>query len=231
MTRPIAVGDLHGRLDLLDALLERYPDRDLVFLGDYVDRGPDVPGVLRRVRQLVADGRAVALWGNHDKMLCEVVLDQWHTGYWQQQYANHTISQYADEPTQLFGDLQWMRVHLQHWLVVGDVYLSHGAPHQAGQAQPFHPHEAFEPVHLWGRPGDHRERLPEGCVLAVHGHTPVQTMTEDKRRTDPITIDYGPTLGLAYYIDSGAFRSGVLGIFDLETRQAGTVTLPTPEPA
>ena len=57
--RCFAIGDIHGHLDALDALLELlrseagFNDSDtLIFLGDYVDRGPDSIGVLNRVRAL-----------------------------------------------------------------------------------------------------------------------------------------------------------------------------------
>jgi polynucleotide kinase-phosphatase len=82
------VGDVHGCLDELRALLgklgyevtpastavggltARHPEgRKLVFLGDLVDRGPDVPGVLRLAMNMVAAGTAFAVPGNHDVKL------------------------------------------------------------------------------------------------------------------------------------------------------------------
>ncbi|WP_165064855.1 metallophosphoesterase [Paludisphaera rhizosphaerae] len=72
----IAVGDLHGQRDELERLvelLERLPDWSscsLVFLGDFVDRGPDVRGTIDLVMELLrrpAGGSAVM--GNHDLAL------------------------------------------------------------------------------------------------------------------------------------------------------------------
>ncbi len=69
------VGDIHGEIDALQQLLAHLgygPDgahpqgRTLVFVGDYCDRGPDSPGVLARVAQLHAAGRALAVLGNHE---------------------------------------------------------------------------------------------------------------------------------------------------------------------
>ena len=68
---PLAIiGDVHGELEALEELLA-HPDlaggrRVLCFVGDLVDRGPDSPGVLRRVRGLVDAGRAVCVLGNHE---------------------------------------------------------------------------------------------------------------------------------------------------------------------
>lgn len=69
------VGDVHGELDALRALMAalgydaegRHPDgRRLVFVGDLCDRGPDSPGVLALVRRLRDAGRAQAVLGNHE---------------------------------------------------------------------------------------------------------------------------------------------------------------------
>jgi serine/threonine protein phosphatase 1 len=70
--RTFVIGDIHGDLDALDRLLARLPQvtsRDtLVFLGDYVDRGPDSRGVIERVQELQSESPAkvVALRGNHE---------------------------------------------------------------------------------------------------------------------------------------------------------------------
>lgn len=67
---PLAIiGDIHGELDALDALLSHldanHPDHHIVFLGDLADRGPDSPGVIRRVRERMALGAQCVL-GNHE---------------------------------------------------------------------------------------------------------------------------------------------------------------------
>ncbi len=67
---PLAIiGDIHGELDALDALLtcldNHHPDHHIVFLGDLADRGPDSPGVICRVRERMALGAQCVL-GNHE---------------------------------------------------------------------------------------------------------------------------------------------------------------------
>lgn len=50
-----AIGDIHGHLTALEVLMERldYTEEDtLIFLGDYVDRGPDTKGVVDWLIQL-----------------------------------------------------------------------------------------------------------------------------------------------------------------------------------
>lgn len=74
--RAYAIGDVHGRLDLLDELLARIAadagdtPYQLILLGDLVDRGPDSAGVVDRVRELV-DGPIPTrvLIGNHEEIL------------------------------------------------------------------------------------------------------------------------------------------------------------------
>ncbi|WP_236711188.1 polynucleotide kinase-phosphatase [Streptomyces sp. 150FB] len=71
------IGDIHGCRSELDTLLGRlgYEDgvhpegRTAVFVGDLVDRGPDSPGVLRRVMGMVAGGTALCVPGNHENKL------------------------------------------------------------------------------------------------------------------------------------------------------------------
>jgi hypothetical protein len=69
------VGDIHGEIDALAALIDRlgydrhghHPDRRrLVFVGDLCDRGPDSPAVVERVRDLVDRRNALCVLGNHE---------------------------------------------------------------------------------------------------------------------------------------------------------------------
>ncbi|MFJ2773925.1 polynucleotide kinase-phosphatase [Streptomyces sp. NPDC087300] len=71
------IGDIHGCAAELETLLGKlgYADgvhpqgRTAVFVGDLVDRGPDTPGVLRRVMSMVAGGSALCVPGNHENKL------------------------------------------------------------------------------------------------------------------------------------------------------------------
>jgi Calcineurin-like phosphoesterase len=71
------IGDIHGHADKLVELLERldyrkirgiyrHPDRKVIFLGDYIDRGPDIPQVISIVRGMVEENEALAIMGNHE---------------------------------------------------------------------------------------------------------------------------------------------------------------------
>ena len=99
---PVAViGDVHGQFDLLEGLLARLdreaPDHTLVFLGDFVDRGPRVKEVVERVAGLVAVGRATAVMGNHDLALVRAAgLDGKPRSPW---WADRYREQYQCEPT------------------------------------------------------------------------------------------------------------------------------------
>lgn len=67
------VGDIHGSYEELIKMLEHWDEENeqLVFIGDYIDRGPDSKGVLVLVRHLVNEKGAIALKGNHESMLFE----------------------------------------------------------------------------------------------------------------------------------------------------------------
>jgi serine/threonine protein phosphatase 1 len=76
--RLYAIGDVHGRLDLLRDMHDRIA-RDLIrrpcaafrviHLGDYIDRGPDSAGVIEHLIEFCRDGDAVCLMGNHDHFM------------------------------------------------------------------------------------------------------------------------------------------------------------------
>ncbi len=72
--REIAIGDIHGRLDALEAMLDIIKPGDgdaLIFLGDSIDRGPDSVGVLDRLIALDRErsARDIFLMGNHEEMM------------------------------------------------------------------------------------------------------------------------------------------------------------------
>lgn len=68
------IGDIHGCLVELNELLEQIPARDpLLFIGDYIDRGPDSAGVVDRVLQEAE--RSVFLKGNHEDMMMSYYRD------------------------------------------------------------------------------------------------------------------------------------------------------------
>jgi len=84
--RVYAVGDIHGRADLLEAALDRIAADDraggeaqttLVFLGDLVDRGPDSAGVVERLRRLADEGGdARFLLGNHEEVFLHALAGE-----------------------------------------------------------------------------------------------------------------------------------------------------------
>jgi len=71
------IGDIHGHADELEQLLQklgyrktqgiyRHPERRVIFLGDFIDRGPRIRQVLELVRPMVEEGYARAVMGNHE---------------------------------------------------------------------------------------------------------------------------------------------------------------------
>lgn len=81
--RTFAIGDIHGELDMLRALLAKLPDvgrsDTVVFMGDYIDRGPRSREVVEVVRGLDRDTgcSVVCLRGNHEDAWLRVVDESW----------------------------------------------------------------------------------------------------------------------------------------------------------
>ena len=96
--RLYVIGDIHGRLDLLNRMIEMInldiqdhgSDSLIVTLGDYIDRGPHSCGVLDRLSDNPFSGRYVALKGNHETLLESFLKDPaligarwWALGGWE----------------------------------------------------------------------------------------------------------------------------------------------------
>jgi len=112
--RIYAIGDLHGRADLLDALHEpiaedraRRPAQAvlIVYIGDYIDRGPDSAGVVERLADPPHDGaERVHLIGNHeDVMRAALRADPAAMSNWLHFGGVATLASYGIEPRRLAG--------------------------------------------------------------------------------------------------------------------------------
>lgn len=83
MDRIYAIGDIHGRLDLLERALtairrdvdDRGPAALTVTLGDYIDRGPDSSGVISCLASNPFPTSYVALKGNHEDLLEKFLIE------------------------------------------------------------------------------------------------------------------------------------------------------------
>src|SRR5690348_111666 len=72
MSRTLVIGDIHGHLTALEAILRAVglaKGDTLVALGDYIDRGPDSRGVLDRMVALESECQLIPLLGNHEEMM------------------------------------------------------------------------------------------------------------------------------------------------------------------
>ncbi len=107
MRRLYAIGDVHGCLGKLDALLEAIgpdPETDrLIFLGDYIDRGENPKGVIDRLLELKAAGQdLVLLKGNHEEMFLDYLAGELSAAIYAFNGGGATLSSYGlmtSEPT------------------------------------------------------------------------------------------------------------------------------------
>ena len=100
-----AVGDIHGRADLLAALLRQIEadaqaseakKRTLIFLGDYVDRGPEVRGVIEMLVSGLPQGFAAHfLKGNHEALLLGFLDDPSRLAAWLLNDGDTTMASYG----------------------------------------------------------------------------------------------------------------------------------------
>ncbi|MFM2095097.1 MAG: Serine/threonine-protein phosphatase 1 [Planctomycetota bacterium] len=104
-SRTIAIGDIHGHALALAGLLDAVapqPDDMVVFLGDYIDRGPDSRGVLQLVLSLSDRCRVVPLMGNHEEMLLQARGNRHALPMWLDNGGDATLRSY-DSSDELEG--------------------------------------------------------------------------------------------------------------------------------
>lgn len=228
--RVYAIGDLHGRADLLrramawigDDMAER-GGATIVLLGDYVDRGDQAAEVLEIVTALTGRPDVVALKGNHEAMF-EAFLaapDGQGSG-WLRFGGAQTLASFgitgvteADPPRHLRVAAEALRAALpaglEAWLAARPVWWRSGnliCVH-AGLDPDLPPEAQLDDVALWGHPAFLRRGRRDGCWVA-HGHTIVdRAVARDGR----IPLDTG-----AYATDRltvGAFGPGELRLREI----------------
>ena len=99
----IAIGDIHGCARTLDRLLARLAPTDedhLVFIGDYIDRGPDSKGVIDRLLALAERVECTFLRGNHEALMLGY-LDANEFDLWRMNGGVATLRSYANEARQI----------------------------------------------------------------------------------------------------------------------------------
>jgi serine/threonine protein phosphatase 1 len=96
--RRYVIGDIHGCSKALRCLIEEIrPGKDdmMIFLGDYIDRGPDSCGVIDQLIELSNQTRVVAIRGNHEVMLLGVLMGGLDCHWWRQTGGQSTLASYG----------------------------------------------------------------------------------------------------------------------------------------
>lgn len=198
MTEPIyAIGDIHGQIDDLHRVLNLIeedggPDAQIVFLGDYVDRGPDSKGVVQFLSDGLSAGRNwVCVKGNHDRYLTRFLDDKavydknTRTGLtWfnpilggDKTLASYGVLAHEDAPLGPIFDAAKNAVPEQHAKFLSDLPLYHETADKifvhAGVRPGIPMPEQVEDDLIWIRAGflDHVGSFGK---LVVHGHTALE---------------------------------------------------------
>jgi serine/threonine protein phosphatase 1 len=220
--RAYVIGDIHGRLDLLDQLLadihrdiaER-PVRKalLVFLGDLIDRGPSSAQVVERLRTYQRDGvRPIFVIGNHEEVLLRILDGEIGlVPSWLRYGGSECLESYGADPRKLVEQsdeeaLATIRqaIPQRHRDFVatfvdtcrfGDYLFVH-----AGIRPGVPLDQQLQSDLRWIREPFLLDDTDHGCVV-VHGHTISEEVEERPNRIG---------------IDTGAYRSGILTALVIE---------------
>lgn len=196
------IGDVHGCADELRILLHQLPldqDSTLLFLGDYVDRGPDSKGVIDTVLDVSELYRVIALKGNHEWLFENYLshpLDPTASGNFILNGGSSTLASYSKDGTTYEVPSSHMAFlkGLQHFYATDSHFFVHAGipPDYDFSAQNGAPVDA-KTAHqmLWIRSVflDSKVKWPK---LVVHGHTPVN---EPEVLPNRINLDTGCVFG------------------------------------
>jgi serine/threonine protein phosphatase 1 len=203
--RTIAFGDVHGCATALSVLIREIrpePDDLLIFLGDYVDGGPDTKGVLDQLVRLSARCQLVPLLGHHDEMLLNARRDPGELPKWLDRGGAATLQSYGSQATldavpQLH--LAFLESCRPYFETSTHIFLH-------ANYRPETPLDELDPETL--RRTSLRHYLPAGrhCSgkTAVLGHTPQSRVLD---------------LGYLMCLDTGCSDGGWLTACNVETRQ------------
>jgi serine/threonine protein phosphatase 1 len=192
-----AIGDVHGSLDMLVKLVARChvhaadTPMTLVFLGDYIDRGPNSAGVVQLLMELAADmpGGVIALKGNHEAMALDVLDGAAPAEFWLSQGGAQTLASYGGANVHAMPQehVQWLRALPTHFDDGRRFFVHAGVdPQRPLDAQK-------EEDLLWIREPFLFDDRDYGRLI-VHGHTPLETGTPDLR-ANRLNLDTGAVFG------------------------------------
>jgi hypothetical protein len=134
------IGDIHGHARSLEALLQalgyapvddvwRHPSRRVIFLGDFIDRGPQQRGVIRIVRPMIDSGAALAVMGNHEFNAIAYATPRAGGGHLREHnaknYQQHRAFLDAYEYTPDYHELIDWFGRLPLWLDLGELRIVH----------------------------------------------------------------------------------------------------------
>ncbi|HEX6741174.1 MAG TPA: metallophosphoesterase [Sphingomicrobium sp.] len=220
--RAYVVGDVHGRLDLLDELLadigrdiaERPPAKVLlVFLGDLIDRGPHSAQVVERLRTYRRDGvRPIFLLGNHEEVMLRILGGEAeHVAGWLRFGGAQCLESYGADPRPIAAASDEVAVAtIRAAIPANHVEFLKGFVDTCRFGDYLFVHAGIRPgVALdrqrqsdlrWIREPFLADEADHGFVV-VHGHTISATVDERPNRIG---------------IDTGAYRSGTLTALAIE---------------
>lgn len=219
MTRTIVIGDVHGCNETLRALLRQLRLRKadtLVFLGDYIDRGPDSKGVIDTVQALRRKGHAVTcLRGNHEQMLLDALNDPNSVDSWLRNGGFQTLDSFGiSHPRELPDAYAGFLYSTEYWYETQGFLCVHGGLNFR-RPDPLLDRESMLWERGWYRDIDYGW-LGERVIL--HGHTPV---SPEETRAQWEALDRQRYLNLdtgCVYAPMTRSGLGFLSAFCLETR-------------
>src|SRR5262245_36869042 len=223
--RTLVVGDIHGKLDLFNTLLEKMeyrPGEDrLILIGDLVDRGEDSRGVVSRAIALKreAPNHVIILRGNHEAMMLAALShpESEQAELWYYNGGIETLQSYMDEDGEFdVPEEHWdFLASLPTWFEDDHAIYVHASLPQGYNGKFLHPGEASESPELyWAR--NRRFFAEYQGKTVVFGHTITGMVFGEREKVWLRESLIG--------VDTGAYLTGTLSAVELPSRRVFSVS-------
>ena len=216
-----AIGDIHGCLKQLISVQDKilnYPgfkkENDLlIYIGDYIDRGPNSKGVIKQITKLQKDNiKSIFLMGNHEQIMIDFLFNKINNlEYWINLGADQTFKSYEIEVVEFIKDgfqddnIEKLRLRLLEKMSKEDLEFFKNLKISYTAGDYLFVHAGIDPIKslskqskkdiLWSRAEKFFDKDFKFEKIIVHGHTP---------ETEVVNFPY------RINIDTGCFFSGKL---------------------
>lgn len=217
------IGDVHGCLKTLKKLVSSLPEKkNICFVGDLIDRGPDSCGVIEYVKENGWD----CVLGNHEIFMaqeCEDAIERRTSGSifrndWQKNGGNETLNSYKDKEYLIEEHIEWIK-GLPYYKIY-DIKDSKGRKLIVSHSCMLHLSFLdgnFKEEILWNRTIPYKEKIQYKEFFNIYGHTPNHMIENHINELFSLGLLKEERKILTQYMNEKVFMNEDVGFANIDT--------------